>query len=320
MRKEALSILTLLVVLSNVFSQERIEDNPDVPRLKGSYLGQKPPKDKAEIFGPDIISTNENEALFGIFNEGAYIIFDRIPTGFSDWAKDPVYTIREVNGQWTDPVLTKHLGKPWYFDFPNPKDGDEIIYAWWLPFNEDGEVFDINLWKVKYNKNQWNEPIKFPYPINTKYFDTWPSVTKDGVLYFFSKREGGFGDCDIYRSEPENGVYKTVENLGERINTIGTEGDPYISADESFLIFTSYREGSYGEDDLYVSFQEKNGEWSLPVNLGEKINSESSENRPYLTSDGKYLFFTSTRNGNTDIFWVDTKIIMDLKRKSLIKH
>ena len=58
--------------------------------------------------------------------------------------------------------------------------------------------------------------------------------------------------------------------------------------------------------------QTHNGEWVDPVNLGVNVNSEASENRPYLTPDEKYLFFTSTRNESLDIFWVDTKIIWEL--------
>jgi Tol biopolymer transport system component len=38
--------------------------------------------------------------------------------------------------------------------------------------------------------------------------------------------------------------------------------------------------------------------------MGEEINSAGSENRPYVSPDGKYFIFTSTRNGSRDVFWV----------------
>lgn len=283
--------------------------------LKGSYLGQERPTKKAEIFGPNIISTDQNEALYGIFNNGSYIVFDRVPKDFTDWENDPVYIMQIEDGQWTKPILTKYLGQPWYFDFPNPVNGTGIFYASWLPLDKNGKITDINIYKVKYRNGSWDRPVKLPFPINTEYFDTWPSVTKDKILYFFSTRKSGYGGADIYRSIPENGKYKTIENLGGNINSSGLDHDPCISQDGSFLIYSSNMAGSLGKDDLYVSFQGISGKWTKPVNLGSKVNSEASDNRPYLTPDEKYLFFTSTRNGNLDIFWIDAKIIKEIKHK-----
>jgi hypothetical protein len=71
--------------------------------------------------------------------------------------------------------------------------------------------------------------------------------------------------------------------------------------------------GGYGKDDLYVSFRLGDGSWGEPVNLGEGVNSEESENRPCMTWDGNYFFFTSNRSGDRDIYWVDATIIDRLK-------
>lgn len=312
MKTFLISLLSIFLIQISGFSQVETNQDSSYSTLKGPYLGQKPPTEVAEFFAPGIISTNEKEALYGVFNNGSYIVFDRTPKGFTDWENYPIYICQEESGSWTKPVLTKHLGKPWYFNYPNPINNKEIYYGWWLPLDENGAFTNLDIWKVIYSKDQWDEPEKLPYPINTKYIDMWPSITRDRVLYFFSNREGGVGKTDIYRSVPENGKYISVENLGPKINTSGVDHDPCISADGSFLIFSSNREGSLGKDDLFVAFQQENGEWMDPMNLGEKINSNASENRPFLTPDEKYLFFTSTRNGNLDIFWIDAEIIKEL--------
>ena len=312
MKTFLVSFLIVFSIQTSGFSQVNSKQDSDYLTLKGPYLGQKPPGGVAMLFAPGIISTNEKEALYGVFNNGSYIVFDRTPKGFTDWENYPIYVCQEENGRWSKPMLTKHVGKPWYFNYPNQVNNLEIHYGWWLPLDENGAFTNLDIWKVKYSKDQWNEPEKLPYPINTKYIDMWPSVTTDGILYFFSNRKGGVGKADIYRSVPENGKYISVENLGPKINTSGVDHDPCISADGSFLIFSSDRAGSIGKDDLFVAFQGKNGEWKDPVNLGQNINSEESENRPYLTQDEEYLFFTSTRNGNLDIFWVGTDTIMEL--------
>jgi hypothetical protein len=89
---------------------------------------------------------------------------------------------------------------------------------------------------------------------------------------------------------------------------------PCIAPDESCLIFCSGRsDGSYGKADLWVSFPHEDGSWSTPINLGGNINTSDSEGFPSLSYDGKHIFFD--RNG--DIYWVDAKIIEDLKPKKL---
>lgn len=313
--KSLIFLIVSILLLSISCSKKTAQDVASFPTLNGPYLGQTPPGRKAELFAPGIISTEDNEALIGILHNGSCFIFDRQPIGFTDWDKDPVYICQETDGKWDPPVLTKNLGKPWYLDYPNPSHGLEINYTWWLPLDENGKVIHIDIWRATYKQDQWEEPEKLQYPINTDRLDAWPSLTKEGVLYFHSNREGGLGRSDIYMAVPIGGKYDAVVNLGDKINTPGLEHDPCIAPDGSFLVFSSNRESSLGKDDLYVSFPGKNGAWSDPINLGPGVNSESSENRPFLTEDGKYLFFTSTRNENLDVFWVDSTIISEIKIK-----
>ena len=122
------------------------------------------------------------------------------------------------------------------------------------------------------------------------------------------------GEFDIYRSVPENGEYKKVQNLGNVINTRYIEEDPFIAPDESYLLFDSNRPGGYGGYDLYIAWREKSEGWSNPVNLGERINTKYAENRAFISTDGKYLFFTSNRNGTMDTWWVDAIVIEELKQ------
>ena len=105
----------------------------------------------------------------------------------------------------------------------------------------------------------------------------------------------------------------------------------YVPADGSYLIFMSYlRPDGYGGGDFYISFKEENGSWSEPINMGAQVNSPADENRPFVTLDGRYFFFTSDRalhapfveelradlrpgNGSRDVYWVDAKIIDRLR-------
>ena len=95
----------------------------------------------------------------------------------------------------------------------------------------------------------------------------------------------------------------------ESLNTEHHEWDPFIAPDESYLIFCSTRPGGLGRDDLYVSFRGEDDGWSEAVHMGDEINSPRSENRPYVTLDGKYFFYTSIKRGKRDVYWVSAKYL-----------
>ena len=102
----------------------------------------------------------------------------------------------------------------------------------------------------------------------------------------------------------------------QEFNTEAHEWDPFIAPDESYLIFCSTKPGGFGGDDFYISFKDSNNKWSEPVNLGELINSPASDNRPYVTNDGKYFFYTSSKRGNRDIYWVDARFLDQFRPKN----
>ena len=92
-----------------------------------------------------------------------------------------------------------------------------------------------------------------------------------------------------------NGKYTEAENLGDAINTQLNEFEPLIAPDQSFLIFMAGgRADGHGGFDLYISYN-RQGAWTKPVNLGDKINSSGNEYSPKISPDGSYFFWTSTR-------------------------
>ncbi|UCE20668.1 MAG: PD40 domain-containing protein, partial [Candidatus Aminicenantes bacterium] len=141
-----------------------------------------------------------------------------------------------------------------------------------------------------------------------------PSISRNGTVYFHSSNiKGGYGGPDIYRAKLMNGNYEEPENLCDSINTESMEVLPYIAPDESYLLFSSFRPGGYGDFDIYVSYKKEDGTWTKAKNLGEKINTPAREDGVVVSPDGKFLFFMSRRNGIGEFFWVDAKIIKELK-------
>ena len=310
-RTHYILLIALFFIIGISQAQEKVSD---FPVLKGPYLGQKPPGMKAEIFAPGIISSSENEVLFGIFKGGTIFFFERAAINFNkDWIYKPIYRTEMEDGKWTPLIKSQKEGKPWFYNYADAPIGLTILFPWTSKLDGSGPPKNIDIWRVIKTGNTWSEPFKLEYPINTEKFDSWPSLTKDNTLYFFSTREGGLGKADLYRSCLINGKYTEVENLDETINTRFWDHDPFIAPDESYLIWCSNQPDGFGGNDLYVAYRKQDGTWSIPKNMGNKINSAVDDSRPYVTPDGKYLFFNSNRTGNRDIYWVGAKTIEELK-------
>ena len=132
-------------------------------------------------------------------------------------------------------------------------------------------------------------------------------------MYFSSNKnnpEDKQYNFDIYSSKHIDGKFQKPVKLGETINTSNYEADVFVDPAESYLIFSAHRPGGLGRGDLYISFKNENGTWTKSMNMGEKINSENHELCPFVSKDGKYFFYTS----NQDIYWVNSKIIDELKQ------
>ncbi|MBK8233552.1 MAG: PD40 domain-containing protein [Candidatus Eisenbacteria bacterium] len=161
----------------------------------------------------------------------------------------------------------------------------------------------MRIWSVARDTEGWQAPEALDPPVFSGANEWGSSLTSDGTLYFCS--EG-----DIYRAVTATDGTVTVENVGSPISSPQLEGAPCIAPDGSYLILESRRPGGYGSSDLYVSFHQA-GAWTTPRNLGPSINSTYIEDGPFVSSDGKYLFFNRRRSAFTteqsEIWWVDAR-------------
>lgn len=315
------SLFFLMIFVMSLSGMTAAQDKSEgFPVLKGSYLGLKPPGKTPEVFAPGIISTkNYNEALFCTYmDDDSLFLFTRSSPSTSGQIYYPIYIMGLKDGEWTQPYLATFHNKPCDKNLSIIPDDKTLYFGSRRSMDGSGESSKgFNIWVVKRTVEGFSNPKMLEPPVNSDDYDIFPSVTKDGTIYFFSEREGGFGKADLYRSKFVDGKYSDVENLGIPINTENSEIDPFIAPDESYLIYCSKTLGGYGGYDLYITFRKQNGSWTKPINMGEHINSSSYDWIPFVTSDGKYFFFVSNRTGDYDIYWVDAKIIENLKPKEL---
>ena len=152
------------------------------------------------------------------------------------------------------------------------------------------------------------------YPFNRTDNEGGATVTIDNNILYYTKctRDSkGYNNCDIYyttKIKSADGTYRWSESreFPKSISKKNAwDSQPTVSSDGNTIIFSSNRKGGYGKTDLYeINFE--NNQWGVPKNLGTVINSAEEEKSPFLHTDGKTLFFSSTNFptlGGFDIFY-----------------
>lgn len=330
-----LSSIICIIILANYCTQNNF------PELRDEYFGQQAPGDSAQLFAPGIVSTGANEMNICFSPKGDEMYYFVTGPAFEPRV---ILSSKIVNGIWTEPIelLFYDQDRTDAYPFITP-DAKKLFFNSSRPY-EGMELTDgrrhHEIWFVETNNGRWGEPKKIDFGGEYKGYGTFPSVAANGNLYFnatFDRKTS-----DIYLSKYEDGKYSTPERLSNNVNSDNREFHPYIAPDESYILFDSFREeDSFGRQDIFISFRDDNGDWGKAINIGDKVNTANSELRPYVSFDGKYLFFISMRtiekefpdnpmtyeevgelinspgNGLQDIYWIDAKIINELRESIL---
>ncbi len=285
--RNVLSLLfSILTMVSIGHSQE------EFPVLEGPYLGQKPPGMMAEPFAPGIIS-KEGWEIEGVFAPGMKEFY--FTTSPEEPFRPTVIGFRQENNVWKKYIEFKRSGE--------------------IGFSPDG----TRMLMAKGYKDRMG--------------DGWSERKSMGPMF----DRGEFGIMRLSASTKDTYVFDDYKNkviriskiidgkrqapipMGPMINSGTSTAHPFIAPDESYIIWDSEREGGYGDSDLYISFRQQDGSWSPAINMGDNVNSDKWDAFASVTPDGKYIVFNRGRdeeNKNVDIYWVDAKIIDNLRPHS----
>lgn len=338
MKRQIVILFLFATLLSNSCKNsepEKVEQETNIV-LSGPYLGQALPGDTPVLFAPGVVSTGMFTRDIAMTPDGNEIYFCVAIGGYTF---STILCTKQVNGRWTTPEVVPHMENPDYMNFEPciSPDGQRFFFLSNRPDSADNDMGDQDIWAMDRTDGEWSEPYNLGLPINTDQAEFYPSVTSDGTIYF-TRAEPGSPIHYIYRSRLENGKYTEPEKLPDQVNCGLNRYNAFIAQDESFIIVPAVgMPDSYGGTDYYIVFRNEDDQWSDPVNMGEKVNTRASgEHSAYVTSDGKYLFFMSTRlmsseekpakltyktlvtlynqpqNGNSDIYWMNTDFINEL--------
>lgn len=301
-------------ILLAQFEQLKFESS----NYAGDYLGMKQPGINPQNFAPGFISVKNETAHCLVFSpDGNHLVYTWAD---SDWQNWGIMYSRQVKGKWLKPCLLKFEGSdkvPFNPTFSN--DSKKIIFTMVSTTWPDTDIYSIALSDSGYA----SVPERMDIPINTSNLDFGYFMDKDGAIYFTGHREEFVGGLfDIYVCHKENEKYVT-KNL-KILNSPLDDAAPFVSPDGTYMIYEQMvnETGMVYNDstsriiriDLFVSFRDKNNNWSPPINLGKPINSNKYKTyRPVISTDGKFLFYSQTAEKGAAVYWVSTKVIERLR-------
>jgi len=266
-------------------SSSKKNDSSTEERL---YLDQKPPDLVPEPFAPGLVTTDGWEYCGGFTPDLKEFYFLREVEDKDEDKKMELVVIENSNNQWQKSVVSPRVGTPFispdgktmylsrkYRERTNNGDWSEIkdleapfdsLPTMRLTVSSKGTYFFDEFKRdftgdIRYSRiveGKYEEPKLLNRKINSgKSFH--PFIAPDeSYLIFDSKREGGYGDSDIYISfRRQNGLWADPINLGDEINTEAWEAGASVTPDGKYLFFNRNMgsENYENVDIFWVSMQ-----------------------------------------------------------------
>jgi len=271
---------------------------------QGPNLGQKPPGTTPQIFAPGIVSTPAHEFSCSMTPDGKEFYFTRSGPGRGE---NLIFVTKWAEGGWTKPEPLAFLEGRMAFEPGVTPDGNLMYFTWNKPVpGQEGPP--MNVWCVGRKDGGWSEPFnpgRFLNPNKAMFVTT----TLDGTIYT-TDISGGPAGTAVAVARIVDGKYEALKRLPAPVNVDAQDMYPHVAPDESYLVFQSRRTSPPSSSGLFVSFRNPDGTWGdpRPIDLGGLRGG-----LPFVSSDGKYLFFTAGERDKSDIFWVEARFLEELR-------
>jgi Tol biopolymer transport system component len=253
-----------------------------------TFLGEALPGSEAKIFSVPIISSPLYERDFAISADGTEVYYSLV---IGTTSARIVYR-KFADGRWSLPKALPFSSGSNDIEPALSPDGKKLFFA-----SNRGGNFDIYVSNRK-TDGTWSDPVNLGSPINTEVNEFYPSVTEDGTLYYTARyaSASAIGGEDIWYSKLEGDKYQSPQVLPTAVNSGQDEYNAFVDPKGKYILFGSFgRSDDVGRGDIYMSSKSENGIWQAAVHLGGNVNSNQLDYCPFVSPDGKLLFFTSER-------------------------
>lgn len=311
-----LLVIVMFSISFAAFAQNQLSTN--FTTYTGDFLGMKQPGTQPLKFAPDFISTDGETNQCLVFSpDGNHLVY---VWADSAWSRYGLVYSRRIGEKWLNKTLLKYRGSEQVpFNPIFSSDSKKIIFSMISTQWPNTDIYALDILPSGYS----TEPVRLSIPVNTNGLDFDVFFDKDSTFYFTGKRDDfAGGTFDIYEYRKHQGK-DFVTNL-HVLNSALDDAAPYLSPDRSYMVFERMVNDNnlvYNDStariiriELFVSFRNKNQGWLPAINLGPTINSKISRTyRPFISADGKFLFYTQRNSKGSGIYWVSTQVIEKLR-------
>lgn len=294
-------LASVLVLISTILVPRVDAQHDEFPLLRGPYLGQKPPGTQPEVFGPGVISLDEDfEHSAAVFSPGGDEVF--LGTNVGRYTENGrqgmlrLYYMKKVDGTWTAPQKAP-FAKDIRVERPVFSPDGNSLY-----FERDSDLThesDVDIYVVHRTDDGWSEPEPVSPLINSPAIERLHCVTADGSMYF--TRNLMRDDEEVLVSRWVTGAFTAPEKLGNAYNQNVPEYALVFGPNEDYMLIN--QQAAAASANVFVCYKRADGSWS------ERIET------PYysggflaLSPDGKYLFMMGEA-----IYWISTSFVEDLR-------
>lgn len=222
----------------------------------------------------------------------------------NDETKDQVYSaIRESNGNWSSPKQEPELSQNENYNLVNfassalllkggnryTKGSGETGFQFYTVNN--GNFVPGSLVKITaYNNYGETADATITADLKTIILAVESDFTQGGTDFYFANQK-------------DDGTYGLLQSMGKVINSADEEITPQLLSDKKTLLFSSCGFSGYGSYDIYVSYRLDDTwkNWSEPMNLGAKINSDTFDSAPFYDETTETLYYIKLVDGKWNL-------------------
>jgi hypothetical protein len=253
------------------------------------YLGQTPPGSTPVIFNLSVNTGSFAAERIAISDDNKEIYYTEVHN-YYPISGDTIRYYRYSGSNWTGPFIL----------FQNYLAPALSVNCDTMYFQNNSSAYK-SFFSVR-NGINWSNPQRLLANLNSAHY---LQVTNSGNYYISSHPESGIGANDWCRLSI-SGADTTALSLGLPLNTSADNLDFFVSGDETFMILS--------KGGLKISYHKNDGSWTNPKSLGPEINFGLNEWGAYVSSDNKYLFYTTGTNpdySDVYVYWVRIDNLMD---------